>query len=103
MIVKRWCKRPPARVVTSVARQPPSGARPSRDNEAARLVIVLGRLHEAHCKMRPRQMIIQAGPPARQNAAYRLAWGSVFSTIYPNIIGAVNLRFSAIICTLGDD
>ncbi len=29
--VKRWCKRPPARVATSAARQPPSGARPSRD------------------------------------------------------------------------
>jgi len=36
--VKRWCKRLPARVVTSAARQPPSGARPSRDNAAARRI-----------------------------------------------------------------
>jgi hypothetical protein len=30
VIVKRWCKRPPARVATFAARQPPPGARPSR-------------------------------------------------------------------------
>ena len=30
--VKRWCKRPPAQAEMSAARQPPSGARPSRDN-----------------------------------------------------------------------
>jgi len=41
--VKRWCKRPPAPAVMQVTRQPPSGARPSRDmpvagrEEAARL------------------------------------------------------------------
>ena len=30
--VKRWCKRPPAQSEMAAARQPPSGARPSRDN-----------------------------------------------------------------------
>jgi len=41
--VKRWCKRPPASAAMQAARQPPPGARPSRDEvcfgrrEAARL------------------------------------------------------------------
>jgi len=34
--VKRWCKRPPAFTAMWAARQPPSGARSSRDNGAAR-------------------------------------------------------------------
>jgi len=53
--VKRWCKRPPARVVTFAAGQPPS-----RDDVTARHTRVSGRLHEVHGNVRPRQMIAQA-------------------------------------------
>ena len=55
VMVKRWCKRPPARVAIRAARQPPSGARPSRDDEAARLVP--GRLLELRGDAQPREMV----------------------------------------------
>jgi len=60
--VKRWCKRPPARVATSVARQPPSGARPSR-NELLREGRLLVSLEfqvgctEVGSNVHPRQII----------------------------------------------
>src|SRR5512140_1948564 len=36
VMVKRWCKRPPAFTAMWAARQPPSGARSNRDDGAAR-------------------------------------------------------------------
>jgi len=65
-MVKRWCKRPPALAAMRAARQPPLGARPSRDEaafgrrETARLRSVPGRLPERHGDAPPREMIAQA-------------------------------------------
>jgi hypothetical protein len=50
--VKRWCKRPPASAAMRAARQPPPGARPSRDERLPASLSVPGRL--------PREMIAQA-------------------------------------------
>ena len=60
VMVKRWCKRPPAFAVMRMARQPPPGARSSRGEivfgrwETARLRSAPGRLHEWRGNVSPR-------------------------------------------------
>jgi hypothetical protein len=85
--VKRWCKRPPASAVMWAARQPPPGARPSRDDAHLRVgrrwlaSQVPGRPLEPYGDVRPREMIAQAFTCrcAGQNAAYRPAWETILT------------------------
>ena len=65
-----------------MARQPPKGARPSRDmrllaSHPSNGAEVPGRLLELRGDMQPRKMATQAVDTAGQNAAYRLACGIV--------------------------
>ncbi len=79
--VKWWCKRPPVRAAMPAAGQPPSGARPSRDEQRPAALESRVGCTELARDGQPRQMIISAwrhrmrltGWPGSQTAAQAAA------------------------------
>jgi len=69
--VKWWCKRPPASLVTGMARKALSGAMPNR-KAMMRPASLSGRQLEVFREEHPRGMNITCGKPQAQNPAYGL-------------------------------
>jgi hypothetical protein len=78
--VKRWCKRPPASAAMQAARQPPSGARSSRDKRLpasfeSRVDCMSGAvMYRLERCSSMKEWSLRGYPLFGQNAAYRSAW-----------------------------